>query len=274
MKLIQRHLKNIEKTLSSYYELTSISGHSGNMGVSRELIVKHFLSQNLSSSLDFTGGEVFDCNNQKSGQLDIIIHQSSAMKLNIGEGLDLIPVDCAKAIIECKSSLQSGSMKSRGSSSLKVALDACVKVKSLKRINPVGMDEQYLKNRNMPKEALDLLYNISGLKVSLEETPYFIVAFKGPREHTLRDKLFEYMNVNGIPLEKMPNMITILGSQGYSLVKNDGFFMKKVTEPKRVHWSRLVEAESSLVALYMYLMKISEVNELSENFFPMKEYLN
>lgn len=274
MKLIQQHLKNIESTLASYYDLTSISGHSGNLGVSRELVIKHFLSNNLSSNLDFTSGEIFDSSDNLSGQLDIIIHQASTMKLNIAHEIDLVPVDCVKAIIECKSNLQTGSMKKPGRSSLKSALDSCVRVKKLNRINPVGIDKQYLKNNKMPENMPKLLFDKTGLTSTLNDTPYLILAFKGPTENKLRECLYKYMNENSVSLEKMPNMITVLGSKGYSLVQNDGFYMRKVEKSRNVHWSRLTDGGSSLVGMYMYLMKLSEAGELSQNLFPMKEYIS
>lgn len=271
MKVIQKHLNNINSTLNEFYKLTSISNHSGSLGTARELIIKYFLESNLPSSIDFTSGEVFDSKDNRSGQLDIIIHKSTSMKLNIANGIDLLPVDNVVATVECKSDLKAGSMKKNGRSPLKLALDACVKVKQLERINPLGIDSGYLKNNKMPDNMPLILLEQTGLLSTVDKTPYMIVAFKGPTEKKLREALWEYMVENSIDLDLMPNVITVL-NQGYYLVKNDGFFMKKVKGG--VHWSSPSEGNSTLIGMYMYLMKLSEATSLSNNYFPVKEYMS
>ncbi|WP_434340209.1 DUF6602 domain-containing protein [Motilimonas cestriensis] len=271
MKLIQKHLNNIVETLNSYYGLTSISGHSGNLGTSRELIIKHFLESNLPSSLDFTSGEVFDSSDERSGQLDIIIHNSTSMKLNLASNIDLLPVDNVIATIECKSNLQTGSMLSTGRNALKTSLDACVRLKALNRINPIGIDKQYCSDKGFPENMADLLFDKSGFTSSLASTPYMIIAFKGPSEKKLRECLWQYMKLNNVPLDSMPNVITIL-DKGYYLVKNDGFYIPHVKDGN-VHWSTVEDKKSSLLGCYMYLMKLSEATRFSHNFFPVSSYL-
>lgn len=271
MKLIQAHLNNIQSTLGSYFDLTSISGHSGNLGTARELIVKHFLEANLPSSLDFTSGEVFDSADNRSGQLDIVIHTSNSMKLNLASNIDLLPVDNVISVIDCKSNLQTGSMSSSGRNALKTSLDACVKLKKLNRINPIGIDKQYCVDKNMPENLAELLFKDSGLASSLPSTPYMIIAFKGPSEEKLRDCLWKYMQENSITLDQMPNVITVL-DKNYYLVKNDGFYIPFVKEGG-VHWSAIKDKKSTLLGCYMYLVKLSEATRLSHNYFPISEYL-
>ncbi|WP_163576442.1 DUF6602 domain-containing protein [Halomonas faecis] len=271
MKIIQKHLNNIQSTLKSYYDLTSISGHSGNLGTSRELIIKHFLESNLPSFLDFTSGEVFDSSDNRSGQLDIIIHAASSMKLNIASNIDLLPVDNVLAVIECKSKLQTGSMLDGGKSALKMSLDACVKLKRLDRINPIGMDKQYLAYNKLPENTPDILFEKSGLNPTQRLTPYMITAFKGPSEEKLRSCLWEYMKHNQLSIDLMPNVITVL-DKGFYLVKNDGFYIPYVKDGN-VHWSTMKEKSNTLLGCYMYLMKLSEAMRFSHNFFPVSEYL-
>ena len=260
MKLIQKHLNNICSSLNEYYNLSSISNHSGNIGFSRELITKHFLCSNLPSNLDFTSGEIFDSDDERSGQIDIIIHPKSSIKLNIATGIDLVPIDSVLAAIECKSSLKAPQ--------LKLALDSCVRVKRMNRINPIGIDDGYLTKNNIPKLATDLL-EITGMLSAQNKTPYMIFSFKGPTEKTLRNNLLKYMENNNVSLDCMPNLITIL-DRNYYLVKNDGFFIKKI--PGNIHWSAPPQ-QSTLLGMYMYLIKLAEAQSLSENFFPVHKYL-
>lgn len=269
MKLIQQHLNNITSKLKSEYESTSISQHSGNLGAARESVVKYFLTSNLPSNLDFTSGEIFDSLDGRSGQIDIIVHTSYSLKLNYASGLDMVPIDNVLALIECKSNLTTGSMTS-GSAHLKLALDSCVKSKKLHRINPIGIDSNYLKSRDLPPQALALLEKKTGLCATLANTPYMIIAFKGPEVQTLRDALWSYMQENKVSLECMPNLITVL-DKGYYLVKNDGFFIKKVAN--NVHYSMSESENSTLIGMYMYLMKLAESQKLSGNFFPVEQYL-
>ncbi|WP_345868809.1 DUF6602 domain-containing protein [Shewanella algae] len=269
MKLIQKHLNNITLKLKSEFETTSISEHGGNRGTARESVVKYFLASNLPSNLDFTSGEVFDSLDERSGQIDIIVHTNYSLKLNYAPDLNMVPVDNVLAVIECKSNLTTGSMTS-GSAHLKLALDSCVKCKKLHRINPIGIDSSYLKSRNLPLNALALLEETTGMCGSLANTPHMIIAFKGPEAQTLRDALWRYMSENDVSLEFMPNVITVL-DKGYYLVKNDGFYMKKVEG--HVHYSECESENSTLLGIYMYLMKLADSQKLSQNFFPVQEYL-
>ena len=255
MKKLRKHLDNLCETLSKYYDLTSISSHSGNIGFSRELISKHFLSINLPSSVVFSGGEIFDSDDNISGQIDLIIYPRSAPSLNIAEGINLIPVDAVLAVIECKSNLTTGSME-EGSSHLKLSLDACKKVKLLKRINHIGA--------GVPGEIVE------GNLTAHTNTPYMIFAFDGPEEKTLREKLYDYQKVNNLSLEMMPEVITVL-SKGYYLVQNNGWYIRKVSE--NVHWSKPSEDGMTLVGMYMYLMKIIESHGMSNKALPMTKYL-
>lgn len=269
MRLIQKHLNNITSKLKSEFESTSISQHAGNLGTARESVVKHFLKSNLPSNLDFTSGEVFDSLDRKSGQIDIIIHNNYSLKLNYASGLDMVPIDNVLALIECKSNLTTGSMAS-GSAHLKLALDSCVKSKKLHRINPIGIDSTYLKSRNLPPQAVALLEEQTGSCATLANTPHMIIAFKGAEPKTLRDALWSYMQENNTSLEFMPNVITVL-EKDYYLVKNDGFFMKKAAN--NVYYSINESENSTLIGMYMYLMKLAESQKLSGNFFPVEKYL-
>jgi hypothetical protein len=269
MKFIQRHLAASAKALESQYEVSGLTTHGGSKGSAREILIKEFLIANLPSSLDFTAGQVFDSKDNVSNEVDIIIYSKHSLKLKFGKDKDLVPVDSALALIECKSSLNTGSMKD-GSSHLKIALDACVKSKGLVRINPVGIDEGYLARRNIPAHVGYIAEQVTGMCATMRKTPFVVFAYKGPEEETLRASLYQYMVGNDVNLDDMPDIIVVL-DRGYYLVKNNGFFIGRVGAA--VHYSTGGGENSALMGFYICLVKIAESQRLSENFFPLTQYL-
>lgn len=269
MKYIQEHLRNCVASLRSAFDVSSLTSHGASKGTAREVVVTDFLISNLPSNLDFTVGSIFDSNNSSSGQIDIIIYSKHSLKLSFGKGMDMVPVDSVLALVECKSSLNTGSMVT-GSSHLKTALDSCLKAKSLVRINPVGMDEGYLKQQNLPFQSIELLEQTTGMCATLNKTPFLIFSFNGPEEGTLRDSLYGYMRGNGVDLDDMPDVITVL-DKGYYLVKNNGFLIRKI--PGDVRYSVGNKENGALAGFYLYLMKVAESQRLSKNFFPMEKYI-
>lgn len=269
MKLIQTHLINSAAALSSAFGISSLTPHGASKGTAREVVVTEFLISNLPSNLDFTTGHVFDSNNDISGQIDIAIYSKHSLKLNFGKDMDMVPVDSALALIECKSTLTTGSMVT-GNSQLKTALDSCVKSKNLIRINPIGVDDSYIAQRSLPPEIGKMLELTTGMCATLRKTPYMIFSFKGPEEGKLRDSLFEYMTENDIDLEDMPDVITVL-DKGYYIVKNNGFLIRKV--PGNVHYSTGNKESGPLAGFFLYLVKLAEAQKLSQNFFPLEKYL-
>jgi hypothetical protein len=260
---------NSVASLTSAFGISSLTPHGASKGTAREIVVTEFLISNLPSNLDFTTGHVFDSNNDMSGQIDIVIYSKHSLKLNFGKGMDMVPVDSALALVECKSTLTTGSMVA-GSSQLKIALDSCVKSKSLIRINPIGIDGGYLALRNFPPQVGEILEQVTGMCATLEKTPFMIFSFNGPEEKKLRDSLYEYMVGNNVGLDDMPDVITVL-DKGYYLIKNNGFLIRKV--PGNVHYSAGEKATGALAGFYLYLVKLAESQKLSQNFFPLEKYL-
>jgi len=269
MKLIQQHLSNAKASLVSAFHSSSLTTHGSSKGTAREIVVAEFLITNLPSDLEFTTGQVFDSKDSVSNQVDIIIYSKRSLRLRFGKDMDLVPVDSALALIECKSTLTTGSM-SEGSSSLKTSLDACAKSKRLIRINPVGMDDGYLMQRNISPHAGELAVQITGMCATMKKTPFLIFAFQGPEQKKLRDSLFQYMVENRVDLDDMPDVIAIL-DKGYYLVKNNGFFIRMV--PGSVHYSTGGSDSDALTGFYIFLVKVAESQRLSKNFFPLEQYL-
>lgn len=277
MKLIQRHLENIKNVLDSYYSLTATPSHGGTIGLARELIVKHFLSSNLPNSLDFTSGQIFDSEDKMSGQMDIIIHSKSALKLNVATGVDLVPIDSTLAVIECKSSLKSGE---RENSNLIQAIDSCVRLKKMQRNCYIGVDQKTILDeevvrgdkafkelRVIQKEAQILAEH--GVCARLKKTPYLLIAFNGPTRESMENILNEYMDSENIELDFMPDLITVL-DQKYYLLKNDGFSIRKTSNH---NWSGISDDKSTLFGIFRYIHKLSE-SERFQGFFPWEKYVN
>lgn len=269
MKLIQKHLKHYETSLASNFTLSSITTHGSSKGSAREIVIKDFLNTNLPSNLDITSGQIFDSKDNISSQVDIIIYSKHSLKLNFGKEQDMVPIDSTLALIECKSSLKTGSMTD-GNINLKTTLDACVKSKGLIRINPIGIDDGYLTQGNIPDVLRQLVEKETGMCATMKKTPFLIFAFDGPKESALRESLYEYMMEYNVGLDDMPDLITVL-NKGYYLVKNNGFLIRKA--PRNVHYSAGVKESGALLGFYLYLVKIAESQKLSKNFFPLQQYL-
>lgn len=268
MKLLQQHIHNISESMSSRFQMTSISSHSGNIGTARELVVKDLLKDNLPSNIAISTGEAFDSNDDKSGQLDIIIHSTSTPKLTVQDNIKILPIDGIICAIECKSNLTTGSM-AEGASHLKSALDSCVKFKSLKRINPIGIGSDYLREKGLSNHISthDL---IGGIAMALHKTPFMIFAINGPSPETLREKLLEYQQKNNIDLESMPDVITVL-SKEYYFTRNNGWLFPKA--PGNVHWSQGASPNSTILGMYLYLSKLIEAELFRHKFFPITDYI-
>jgi len=272
MKLIQKHLENIKNVLDSYYGLTATPSHGGTIGLARELIVKHFLSSNLPNSLDFTSGQIFDSEDKMSGQMDIIIHSKSALKLNVATAVDLVPIDSTLAVIECKSYLKSGE---RENSNLIQAIDSCVRLKKMQRNSYIGLDQKTILGEEVVRgdkerrtsEIETQIFAQYGIRARLNKTPYLLIAFNGPTRESMESILNEYMASENIELDFMPDLITVL-DQRYYLLKNDGFSIRKTSNN---NWSGISDDKSTLFGIFRYIHKLSE-SERFQGFFPWEKY--
>lgn len=268
MKLLQKHIHNVCQNISSRMEMSAIAGHGTNIGTARELIVSQLLMSNLPSNVCVSTGEAFDSEDNRSGQLDIIIHSSTAPKLTLEGNITVVPVDSIICTIESKSNLTTGSMES-GKSHLKIALDSCKKLKSLNRINSIGIDKDYLKEKGLHDHITPSDY-IDGMRLALQKTPYMIFAYDGPSPENLIEKLREYQNINNLSLDEMPDVITVL-SKNYCITNNNGWIFKKAAGG--VDWSRLGTDNSTLLGMYLYLLKLIEAETFRLKFFPVAQYL-
>src|SRR5260370_480931 len=86
--------------------------HPGLKGSGIENIFREFLRKYLPKSLDISSGILIDSNGEQSRQLDVIISDAARTPIFYEKGeVRVIPIECAYAVIEVKSNLDSEELK-------------------------------------------------------------------------------------------------------------------------------------------------------------------
>lgn len=235
MRVLVKHLNDVAEVLRATSRQIQVASHGVNAGSAREALISSFLEQHLAESVSYFTGEILDHNDERSGQIDVIVHPKSSPRLPLQKDVSVVFSDSVLAAIEVKSNLNTASGKNP--CHLRSALDSCVKTKRLSR----GTWVSGAKNNRL---------------VHLKRIPVFIFAFNGPSVETLRQKIYEYQTQENVPLDLMPDLITVL-DRNYYLVQNNGWFIEKVENPS-VHWSQNSQPEAVLAGMYVYLTKIIE----------------
>ena len=207
-RLIVQHLSYIRDRLIKYSEHLNLAEHPDVKGLSREGIMKLFLEDNLPSAVEFRTGEIIARDDNRSGQVDIVLQSSFSPRLNLFGDIQLTLVDFCLGAVEVKSTLTTASMSKQ--SELKSALDTFRKIKLLNRHHYIHSNVEF--------------HGTTLTNVILETTPCFLVAYKGPTRETILKKLEEYSTVHKISKhEYWPEVITVI-DRGYNIVKDDGWF--------------------------------------------------
>jgi len=199
-KILLEFLNNSTDLLLLHNEHMKIIKDPGNLGSAREGLIKNFLSNNLPPAINYDSGEVFDCEGNRSNQMDIILTSVLSPRLNMAAGVVLFPVDTILSVIEVKSKLTS-------TGSLIKALKNCESIKKLETIN-------YKVN-----------LRISNTNLEMNKVPYILFAYDGCKYPTLLNSLYSHYNGNTSRLVFAPDIIFIL-SEGYCLVKTPSYFYK------------------------------------------------
>ena len=102
-------ITELSKLLVAQYE--GIFEHRGNKGDSREKILIEYLERVFPYQYGFSKGEVFDCNGDNTGEVDVIIYDRlrSVIFRDSSEKI-LAPVESTYGIIEVKSNLTTGEL--------------------------------------------------------------------------------------------------------------------------------------------------------------------
>lgn len=248
-RIALEHFRSVRRQLlESARHTGETSAHSDVQGSTRESFVKNFLANNLPSLVDFATGELIDCMDARSGQIDVIMQSSWSPRLHLDSGVNVVPVDSVLGCVEVKSKLNTGALDNP--SHLRAALLASHRVKALvrQRIGPaaVAIGQTFFSTK--PK------------------TPYFVVAYDGPKMDTLNSKLDEFAvhpwiryHVNQgdepIPIDDyLPDAIVVL-DPAYCLVRNDGVLTEKTENPRMLAF----DGEDCLAVFFGYLTRLVEL---------------
>ncbi len=242
MKLLIEHLKNNREALLKLSEAVSIADHPVNIGTAREGLISNFIQNNLPEYISHHTGEVFDRNNNRSGQIDIILHPLTSPKINLHNSINIFPAETVLAAIEVKSNLTPG----KKNSSSAQALSSCKKLKKLQ-----------ITGRTRDKATI----------CDPDRIPFILFAYKGPTINTLKKQLSE----SEIGLRELPDLIVVL-NRGYYLVKGPNWTsidqsVDSVYQVKDDH-------DSSLLGIFEYILKLIEywfINP-AEHTMPIEDY--
>ncbi len=180
--------------------------HPDNLGLAREGFVKMFLKENLPSLIDFRFGEIVDQEDNRSGQIDIILQSALSPRIHLFGDLQISLSDFVLGTIEVKSTLTTAAVDKP--SHFKSALDTFKIVKTLKRDHKISG-------------------NKGSTTIELPNTPCFLFAYTGPEIDTLLTKLNEYGEHNSlVPNDYWPEVIVILDRE-YYIIRNDGWLFDK-----------------------------------------------
>ena len=237
-----QHFEHIRHRLQNYFEHTGMGLHPDVLGGAREGFVKLFLKQNLPSLIGFSTGEIIDCNDKRSGQVDIIIQSLLSPRIQLFEDIQISLVDSCIAAIEVKSNLTTANIES--DSHLKSALNLVRRIKNLERLYLIKGTVNF--SGSTPTEVL------------IEKTPCFIFAYQGPTKETLVEKINEYKEFFKIESldDFCPEVITVI-DKGYTLIKNDGWLMDPAKNTGSYYWSNEQE-DGGLVEFFTYLVNLIE----------------
>ncbi|MCP4156562.1 MAG: hypothetical protein GY757_53100 [bacterium] len=106
--MLKNHMDAKEKTLVALSKEQAHAGHSLHKGTPREIFIKNFLENHLSSNVALGTGEIIDANSrpgQQRNQFDIIIYKRSFPKLDFGANISGFLIESVIATIEVKSTL-------------------------------------------------------------------------------------------------------------------------------------------------------------------------
>lgn len=242
MKLLIEHLKCNREALLKYSDLIGSANHSVNLGSARESLISNFLKQNLPEFISYHSGEIFDKYDNRSGQIDIVLHPITSPKINLHNSISIFPAEAVLSAIEIKSNLTTG--KTTGS--LKEALESCKKLKELKISRSISDDSPI---------------------VDINKVSFIIFAFKGPTLETLKKHLSNVSNN-----QDLPDLILIL-DRGYCLVKNKSFYKNQNSIDA---FDIEEDEEKILIHLFNYILRVVEYwfAYPSKHTMPIDDYIN
>jgi len=228
------HFARTRANLLALSNHLGIVNHGDIKGVGREALITQFLNTNLPSLVEWKTGEIIDCYDKKSGQVDIVLQSVSSPRIHLYNNSQISLADAVIATIEVKSTLTTASWDE--SSHLKNALVTFQKIKALHRDHKLNVtDPSHHPHKN---------------------TPCILFAFSGPNPETLVEKYVSYSENYNIDFEDFAPNLTIVLDKDYAIFKNDGWITPaKGTEP----FLTTPGTDRCLIPLFVFLCKLIEV---------------
>ncbi len=243
MKLLLEHLWHNKEALLKYSDLVCIAKHPVNIGSAREGLIANFLEKNLPENIKYHTGEIFDRKENRSGQIDIVLHPISSPKINLYNSINIFPAETVLAAIEVKSQLTK--------KTLNEALQSCEKLK-----------------------RVEVFRELSDNKVNVDQrtVPFLVVAYKGMTNKTLIKHLKAYSP--GVSINKyraLPDLIVVL-DRGYYLLKTPAWSAAGITLEQS--FKSYTSKDNVLLGIFEYLLKLIEnwFNNPLGHTMPIEEY--
>lgn len=117
--ILYSYFKKTADVLLAEYNRSKEQSASDNVGKNREYFCKEFLSKVLPTKLSIKSGEIWDSQNNKTGQLDVVILRDDAPSLNFGSD-NIYLAEGVFGVIEVKSNLTRKKLKEAGEALSKV----------------------------------------------------------------------------------------------------------------------------------------------------------
>lgn len=103
------------RILNSQFEICRAVTHNTSSGSVREQLIRDFLANHLPNIARIVSGQIFDSNDSRSTQQDVIIILNTVPRLPFASGIDLVYVEGVIGTIEIKTNLSAGNLKQVGS---------------------------------------------------------------------------------------------------------------------------------------------------------------
>ncbi len=249
IKIILEHLKKNREVLLNYSRLIALAQHKTILGTAREALISGFLEKNLPEFISYHSGEIFDSENKRSGQIDIILHPITSPKLNLYGTINMFPVETVLGAIEVKSVLNAKSISE--------ALHNCYLTKDLD--TPSINESPYI--------------NSFG-------TSYIVFGFHGPTEKTLLSNIENYIEKNKGKMKHyglLPDLIVVLSvgknELSYCLKKSPGALSAGI-EFNEVY-KKIYSNDEVLVGPFQYILRKVEswFRAPDKRYMPLSKYI-
>tara|TARA_R110001606_G_scaffold63629_2_gene147542 strand:+ start:19145 stop:20011 length:867 start_codon:yes stop_codon:yes gene_type:complete len=282
--VIAEHFKIIRHELTQASERFSIAEHKDIKGYGREALAREFLKSHIPNMTDFFTGEIIDCKNDRSSQMDLIIYAAHCPRLPLIDDFHLAFIDAVMAAIEVKSDLHS--------SALMDCMKASERLKNLRRDEFIlGLNDTHerfdrLKSENdlvkdLDEKGVRIEFKYEERKTNLKSTPYVVFAYKGATKDTLLSSIEKYNSESeeGYSYDLHgPDLIVNL-DRGFYIYKNNDWLWPKDHISSHAPYE-VWEADSEdrkgevLAGLYMLLSNLSTAFLLRPPIVELTDYFS